>query len=362
MHLVYFEDDPQDRKRLSQLLRSSAIDVQDPEPPANPLAAKSIVKDRADVCILDYVLTKAHVQYTGSTLAGILREALPEHPIALLTRPGLVGKADTQALRGIFEEVIYKSELEEDAASIRHRLVVLNAGFRMLRSSRSKDWAALVRQLGATGPDEADQLLKAGPPLTPSNGTKRAGKRKPPAPVWRVTPIAHWIRDNILTFPGLTYDALYAATALGIDVKSFLLDSVQRFFKIARYDGVFAGVGTRWWRGRLFALAQDVIGSAGFTGPTHIHFASAFEKKHRVKVKQARCIVSGVVPADCVCYILKQPVKREYSFPYHPDQRPAVMDEARVSFKAIREDNSVLDEFFDDQHQKLVRALQEATE
>jgi hypothetical protein len=60
--------------------------------------------------------------------------------------------------------------------------------------------------------------------------------------------------------------------------------------------------------------------------------------------------------------VLRKPVKREFSLPYHPDSRPAVMDEARVSYKAIRESNDVFEEFFDEQHRQLVRKIQDAAE
>ena len=37
----------------------------------------------------------------------------------------------------------------------------------------------------------------------------------------------------------------------------------------------------------------------------------------------------------------------KYSLSYKPDSRPPVMDEARVSFEAIRTSNEVNDELFD---------------
>jgi hypothetical protein len=71
----------------------------------------------------------------------------------------------------------------------------------------------------------------------------------------------------------------------------------------------------------------------------------------------AVCISSGEKPADWVCYILQKPVKREYSLPYHPDQRPAIMDEARVSFRAVKEDNRVALELIDRENQGLLDKL-----
>jgi CheY-like chemotaxis protein len=360
MRLLYFEDAPEDRKRFAKLLSSSSIDVETPEPPANPVEAQSFENRRPDICALDYELTKSHARYSGVTLAAVLRETIPDRPMTLLTRKSLIGSSDAQILRSVFEEVVYKDELEEDAASVRLRLTGLDRGFQRLRSPRRKTWAALLGILCAKR-DEADLLLKAGPPLIQPNRARPNSTSQQLTPTWSVVPTAHWIRDIVLTFPGILYDDLHAATALGIDAKSFLLGGVQRYLKSAQYQGVFADAHIRWWRTRLYSLAHNVMASAGLSGPAHLHFAEAFEKRHRVKLRPARCIVSGTSPADCVCYILRRPVKREFSLPYHPDRRPSVMDEARVSFKAIREDNRARDEFFDEQHQKIVKGLQEST-
>jgi hypothetical protein len=50
-------------------------------------------------------------------------------------------------------------------------------------------------------------------------------------------------------------------------------------------------------------------------------------------------VFSGESPADWVCHILKKPVMIKYSLSYNADDRPTVMDEARVSFEAIRTSN-----------------------
>jgi hypothetical protein len=75
----------------------------------------------------------------------------------------------------------------------------------------------------------------------------------------------------------------------------------------------------------------------GVKGPTKQAFAEAFREKYDLELSPATCVWDRTPIADRVCYILRQPVKLRNSLRYHPDRRPDVMDDARVSFRAIRE-------------------------
>lgn len=68
------------------------------------------------------------------------------------------------------------------------------------------------------------------------------------------------------------------------------------------------------------------------------NFADIFERKFGEKLERATCVVDGEPDADWICYILNEPVKQAHSVVYYPDNRPPVMDEARISFKAIKEE------------------------
>ncbi len=81
--------------------------------------------------------------------------------------------------------------------------------------------------------------------------------------------------------------------------------------------------------------------------PLYLGFPSALERTIKTQVERSKCIYSGETPADWVCYILNEPVRIKYSLAYRVDPRPKVMDEARVSFKAIRTSNEVNDELLD---------------
>ncbi len=361
MLTAYYVDDVAiDREKFARRLSGGALVVRPASPPEQ-LNIEPIIRTRPDILLIDYELTKPEsgripAPYQGGTLASRIRESFPDHPVVLLTRESLLTRREYRQIKDvmqIFDDVIYKGDIEEDPASARSMLVSLAGGFAQLRKARAKSWKSLLRLLNAP-PEAEDALRRAGPPLT-SGGPSSAA-------VWRVQEAARWIRRIALAYPGILYDKLHSATALGINVESFDAPKVHKLFAPARYRGLFEPVEGRWWRVRVYEVAQRVIAAAKSSGPANAVFADAYKKRAGTQLKPARCIYSKTIPADWVCYILQKPVKRQYSLSYHPDDRPAVMDEARVSFKAIREDNRVMDELFDEQGQKLLKEIRKIKE
>jgi len=179
--------------------------------------------------------------------------------------------------------------------------------------------------MGATE-QEAHTLREASPPIE--------GKQ------WNIPQAANWIRNVVMGFPGILYDDLTSATRLGLDLESFTADAaVKDLFEPAKYRGVFHKYQQRWWRNRLFNIAQTYMVERDISGAVFQKFADAFEREYKRILKHSVCVYDGTEIADWVCYIYNKPVKQRNSIPYYPDNRPAVMDQARVSFKAIQESN-----------------------
>lgn len=80
---------------------------------------------------------------------------------------------------------------------------------------------------------------------------------------------------------------------------------------------------------------------------------------HNQSLEPAICIYDKTPIADWVCYVLQKPVKQQNSIPYYPDQRPSVMDQARVSFKAIQESNAFDENLVDSDGYEIVSKLWE---
>lgn len=351
VRVCYVEDSPTDREKYVRRLKGPGIQIEAFPPPPD-LEIGRLLASRPDLLLIDYELEKHRqpVNYSGAILSTKIREKFPGHPVVLLTRRSLLVKTYPQVgdLQGTFDEILYKDGIEEDPGGTAASLISLAKGFIRLRAIRKKGFQSLVQLLVARD-EEVDLLRRAGPPPQAGSSIKHTD--------WRIPEAAKWIRAVVLRYPGILLDELHAATALGIAVESFEIPKVQRLFAPAKYRGVFEPPEGRWWRGRLYALAQKTIGTAKMPGPSHLRFAEAFRKRYKATLKPAVCISSKEAPADWVCYILEKPVKREFSIPYHPDDRPPVMDEARVSFTAIQRGSGILPEFFDSESSKLVEKI-----
>ncbi len=161
--------------------------------------------------------------------------------------------------------------------------------------------------------------------------------------MWNPARLANWIRHTIVDYPGILYDPIYAATELRISIESFLSDAVQNIFSDAKYTGIFSPVEGRWWKQRLIKIAIEYSGGYDYTEK----FVEAFQKDKGIILNPSISIVRNETPADTVCYIYHEPVMFEYSVAYRPDNRPPIMDPARVSFKAIQQSDEVQSEFLD---------------
>jgi len=283
------------------------------------------------------------VNYYGSTLAAETRFRTPTCPIVLITRNNiLIGRSQLVADSGDVDLILYKDEIIRNPDESRARIVALIAGFKGLESISGHDWQQVLQVMGADD-EESDLLREAAPPLESHQ--------------WNVPQVARWIRNVVLGFPGILYDELTAATRLGIDLPSFRLSQVQQLFASAEYTGVFSSYRRCWWRDRLFGIAQQILLDNGLAGSTPSGFAMAFEGSHQQRLNQAICVYDGTPVADWVCHILQKPVKQANSLPYYPDRRPAVMDQARVSFKAIQEDSRFDERLVDADSMAVVQQL-----
>ena len=173
---------------------------------------------------------------------------------------------------------------------------------------------------------DSDILNLCDPPVKPDQG--RA-----------VAATAAWVRKVILRYPGVLYDAVHAATFLGISEKAFLSEALQHTFKTAEYSGIFRPSEGRWWKSKLQSIATPIMKKMTTELPLRSAFPAAWERIKKASIERAKCVFSGESPAEWVCYILKQPVMIKYSLSYRPDGRPAAMDESRVSYEAIRTSN-----------------------
>ena len=301
--------------------------------PKSPEHYNRIRQAKPDLLLVDYDLSipdeNGRVSgISGVTLTTELRQMFPEVPIILFTRMSVFKAQEYTSIEetlSSIDEIVYKQDVFKRDSTKLEDLFQLAVGFRKLRSIKSGQWSDLLKLMGAPQGD-SDVLSLCDPPVAPKQG-------------WAATAMAAWVRNAVLRYPGVLFDAIHAATFLGISEKAFLSPPLQDMFKSAKYSGIFIPHEGRWWKSKLQTVAASIMRKMERELPLKVGFPAAWDRAKGASIERAKCIFSGESPAEWVCYILRQPVMIKYSLSYRPDRRPAVMDEARVSYKAIRTSN-----------------------
>lgn len=316
-----------------------------------------------DALLVDLDLSTATggtgVPYYGSTLASEMRVQRPDVPVVLTTGQARerwkVRRLDDD---GDADLIWFKDEILERTDEFSAELYNLILGFRRLaaEAESNRTFETLMTLLGAGNDDEKRLLRESGLPLrrrhkeeeeSQAGATKEEPFKPSPPPSlrtrddrkrpteWQVPNVARWLRTVVLAYPGVTYDIPTAAARLGISKKSFLLPSVQRLFAPALYHGPLSDAQPHWWRDRLLVIANALVLNAEMGGTLPDVFRVAFEKVKGEALEASICVVDNSPGASWVCHVLGEPVKIANSLAYFPDARPPVMEQARVSIKAI---------------------------
>ena len=346
LRIALIEDE--DREQLPADIKALGDVYVSVHPPPHSLDLSGILETHVDLFLIDYELDTVQpdgsiANYLGMTLAARLREKRPEYPIVLLTRPDLPAWSSAQRTArfgGSFDSILYKEGIKDHPDKTYNKLSSLADGYKVIRKCEQRSVDSLLEML------KTDEL-----------GQENALQAIPPDDDWVAVEAATWIRSVLLRYPGVLYGSRHAATALGISINSFEEPSVLELLKDAEYQGPFATEKPRWWRHGLFTIAYQLsegrVRELGFREG----FRVAAAERLGVDLQASQDPQTGASPADTVCYVSGIPIRIETSLPYKPDTRPSVMDEARVSFRAIRETNCVDENHLDSQSRALLEEI-----
>lgn len=333
VRVLFVEDDPGDRVRYSRILSETGkITVTPRSPPKH--FDELLLSPPPDLVLIDYRLTKIQpsgnsAMYRGGTLANYIAEQLPETPLVIFSTKDVLNLFPNyeEEIRSV-DCVLYKSDVNKEPGRWKDFLITLAQGFRKLANVELnlRTWQTLMQLLKANI-SEDENLQRSSPP--------RVGKGEK----WHAHGVARWILRVLFRYPGILYDSLYASAALGIREEDFLLEKVQIFFQDCIYTGIFSGIEKLWWKDRVQELAFKCIRDAGLDPILSENFKIAFEKETGKKLAPSICVFSGEKNANTICYVLRKPVKMKYTLGYLPDDRPESMEPARISFKAILEED-----------------------
>ncbi len=332
--------------KLGELLHvPDKFECESRQAPGNLDNFAGLISEVPDVLMIDSDLSARSdngnaVSYSGITLAAEVRMHRPSRPIILIAGPHEIREPQITKASVDFDLIVYEDDVRRHSEKERKKIAALIDGFKMLESIKGQKWSGVLEQMGA-GPDEVRLLGEAGPPV----------ERKQ----WTIPQTARWIRNVIMRFPGILYDEITAATRLGISPESFRTPDMQGLTESCRYSGVFGSCKARWWRGRLFHKARELMLRHKTEGRLSDKFRHAFAAEFGEELAPAVCVADGKAAADWVCHILRKPVRQRNSIPYYPDNRPAVMDQARVSFKAVRESDDFDETLADADSYEIIR-------
>lgn len=331
--VVFIEDDEKDLDRYSRILSEKDKIIVTPTLPPRHVDELQL-SPTPDLVLIDYRLNQPQrsgdfVTYKGGTLANYVAEQFPKTPLIILSTRDVFDLFPNyeEEIRSV-DYILYKGDINKDPKFGRNLLITLAQGFKELAKveQNQRTWQTLLRLLKADS-SEDENLQRSSPP------------RIEQSEKWPVHSVTRWILRVLFEYPGIFYDSLYASAMLGIREKDFLKDEVQSFFKDASYTGLFTGIKDLWWKDRLQKLAFRIIKDAELDPILSENFRIAFEKKIGNKLKPSICVFSEEKNANIICYVLRKPVKMKYTLEYLPDTRPEAMDPARVSFKAILEED-----------------------
>ena len=326
--VIYVDDhlDSPYTKMIRKLLTTAEIECELRGPP-HDLA--EIATWELDIFLIDFDLASAKdhgklIGYSGNSLATEFRNREQFCPIVLVSRDNKLSGRTSHLTTGRSDVdlILYKDKILENQQKALHEILSLHEGYMQLKAIWKQPWSKVLDELRADE-DAQRKMREAFPPIDQGQ-------------LLDIPAAIEWIRTVLMGYPGILYDSLHASARLGITEESFLCPTVRRIFADAEYKGPLAGFGERWWSDRLVGIATKMIIDAKVEGPISEGFVETYELDSQQTLERSRCLVDGKPGADQVCYIVRQPVKRENSIIYYPDSRPPIMDAARVSLTGIK--------------------------
>ena len=345
--IIYIDDDSKDLHKYQRLfetendrLRFEIIPINAQELDLNN-SSEQLKSIEPDLFLIDLDLSKPKnkkvLGISGVAASTELREKFPYLPLILFTRKNIFNR--TYSVMGEInsglDEIIYKDDINKSKQTCKEFIAELIGGYKILKDKKPMSYEDLFLMLKAPKIDH-DKISKTIPASLYSSN-------------WPIHLIANWIRKTLLHFPGILYDPVHSATLLGLSKEAFLSADAQEIFLDAKYSSIFSPADGRWWKSKIHEIANKMMNIEEKDMPLNEGFPLAMDRINptKGKIERSKCIYSNESPAEWVCCILNEPIMIRYSLSYRADSRPQAMDEARISYKAIRTSDGFREELID---------------
>jgi len=245
LHFLWIDDESERIKAAESFERAKKIKITFEDVKKKDLfnELRRILDDtEPDLILVDHKLDKVSegIVRTGSSVAEIIREKLPECPIVCITAVEL--QDIPLHMQSIYEDIIRWSNFSNYYST----LLSIAKSYKKLKSTRANNINSLLKLID-TPKDEIIRLSHIMPEEIKAHFNDDS----------LLFNISKWIRHNLVIRPGFLYDRLWAATLLGIKETSF--KKVQKYFKKAKYNGIFADESNeRWWQAKLREILYSI--------------------------------------------------------------------------------------------------------
>lgn len=296
-----------------------------------------------NIFLVDYDLTKDNYSNEfydlyGGSVYNYLKQRYANYPLILFSRYRDIDPS----MIYLFDYFIVKKNLLKDFELYSNKLIEISTTFKKLANIKKRDRKKLFELLGIKTSSEEKILLESAPVISnrdiiyqfKNNNMDKIDIKD--IDQWKITEVLKWIDRTLFAYPGIFYDSLHTATYLRLSQKDFLTKEIQSLFIDAKYEGIFSGLEDRWWKGRIEDRAYSFLKKNNMKIDLD-YFPEAIEKSLDLELEKAKCIGCGKDNANTICYVLEKPTLYKHSIPYYPDNRPGIMEIARVSYQAILE-------------------------
>jgi len=255
----------------------------------------------ADLYLLDYKLDQhpptngeAPYKYNGATISTKLRQLVHQGvPIYLVSR--IIEEEHSYQEPELADRFIARRGLAGKSEDLYNDAL----DYKRIRETEKNSEDLLISLLMVPESDVKNTLLAL--PVEIRNGIRRFDGPEQVQNTPDEIIFGKWVIFSLLQQPGVTYDDLYAATYLGMDVEYFRAEVVPRFEEPSenlKYKGVFSKTTRRrWWKQAL----SDYVVSAmpdkmSFTRPWLVA-PKVFSVPENVL---AKCVVCGGLSPETV--------------------------------------------------------------
>ncbi|MGC9778872.1 MAG: hypothetical protein HZR80_06480 [Candidatus Heimdallarchaeota archaeon] len=351
MKILFIEDEENEIEIFNHIFQKNKEIVFISKKPNELIKFLSSIDDIPDLFLVDYKLAeKLKANDPNNRFGGEFfekfRHYYKEYPIILFSR----FRDIDYSMIDLFDYYIGKKALTKNTKFYTNVLLEIANTFKELRKITERNRTKLFELIKTINTYEEDMLIESSLPISKRDIIARLGEDNlgdiniKDINKWNIPNVFEWLNKILFAYPGIFYDSKHASAHLRIGENSFKKKEIQEFFKEAKYSGIFHGLNERWWKGRLEEIAYKFLQGTKFAVNLD-QFQEAFEEEYNVKLEPSSCICCKNPKANTICYVLKKPIIYNHSLVYNPDNRPGVMESARVSYEAILKGDKYNPEF-----------------